>query len=453
MSFKVSKRTKQVLASLLITANFANLSNSNVKSMECINNETESKCDNYSDSVCITPELFKDILEVYEQHKNGKIDIIKESNKLFDKINKNYFNSQLIHSFNDTHFNSDNKLVSFAPYVLGRALEAFFDKNQGFKDAFKFCHEKIKNFPFLIYGFDNNQDKSILEKIKKVLKSKGKDLCHYEDQNEFPNYYDGYGRAAGLSSQFRQMLTLGISNISGNYYSDSNFERDLDSENFVEQFGSAFYKKYPNFLNIHPGVSEQEIKIIVVMIHTSLHEIAHHIPRYLGLLEKFDGVQETSYPISTRSKEGIENGYDIITANWVSALSAKIPNGHNMRYVFEELKCNEYEREHLLHYQSSFDPYSHMLSYCTSSRGHTGYGDTNRYEDFAESFAVGSMTNEFPAPTILIKKWNERTQKLVNSYNEFKYQARKYMYDFDEEYKLKKRNLQYLKEVVKNLKI
>ncbi len=429
MSFKVSKRTKQVLASLLITANFVNLSNSNVKSMEC-NNNTESKCDNYSDSVCITPEFLKVVVEVYEQHKNDKINIIKEPNKLFDRISKNYFNSQLIYSFNDTHFNSDNKLISFAPYVLGRALKAFFDKNEGFKGVFKFCHEKIKNFPFLIYGFDNNQDKSILEKTKKVLKSNGKDLCHYEDQNEFPNYYDGYYKSSGLSSQFRQMLTLGISNISDNYYLHSNFKETVDSENIVEQFGSAFYKKYPNFLNIHPGVSDQEIKIIIAMIHTSLHEIAHHIPRYLGLLEKFDGIQETSYPISAKSNKGMIGGYDVITANWLSALLTK--NFCNIQHVFEKLKCNEYEKGCLLRYLNSFKPCSHKFGYCTNSRGHTVYGNTNRYEDFAESFAVGSMTDEFPALTILIKKWNERAQKLVNSYDEFKYQARKYMYDFDE---------------------
>ena len=215
MSFKISRRTKQVLASLLITANFANLSNSNVKSMESIKTSTSAQHNNYSDSVCITPELFKDILEVYEQHKNGKIDIIKESNKLFDKINKNYFNSQLIHSFNDTHFNSNNKLISFAPYILGRALEAFLDKNQGFKDAFKFCHEKIEKFPFLIYGFDNNRDKYGWDRISSVL---------YQLNICYPLYVDfpvssnlPYGDGFGCSNFYKRLLTLGISNILEKY--------------------------------------------------------------------------------------------------------------------------------------------------------------------------------------------------------------------------------------------
>lgn len=150
------------------------------------------------------------------------------------------------------------------------------------------------------------------------------------------------------------------------------------------------------------------------MFHNSLHEIGHHVPSYLGLLEKFNDLQKTSYPINIYSGlQGTINGYDLVTVRWMDSMASPGVVDDNIKYVCGTLGCNESEKDILVSYKDAFNP---LHRNGMSALGHTNYGVTKPLEDHAESFALGSMTNKFSALTIIVKKWNEHAQKLVDRY-------------------------------------
>lgn len=138
MSFKVSRRAKSILASLLIASNFMNIAIQNVKGMENLQQNAVSDID-AEDFRCITDEFVADVFNSYitykQEFKNHGCSptINKKFLNDFDYLNKKVFGNNLIHGFDTKILNNKNIIINFHPYLVVHTLRAFFDKNINIK--------------------------------------------------------------------------------------------------------------------------------------------------------------------------------------------------------------------------------------------------------------------------------------------------------------------------------
>ena len=157
MSFKISRRTKQVLASLLITANFVN-NHSNVKSMEkgmrkLDKIKWENIWEKFTNYQCITDDFILEVINNYIKYKNYDNNYLNEINKNFNSnfnwLNDNVFNKKLIHDFR-TDNNGD--VIDFHPNVMLSTMKTFFQKNIHITNIFKSIYDEYNKY-FLIFDY------------------------------------------------------------------------------------------------------------------------------------------------------------------------------------------------------------------------------------------------------------------------------------------------------------
>lgn len=421
MSFKVSKRAKSILASLLITANFAN-NYSNVKSMENTQSQLSGVLQNLKK---IDADFIIDILNEFVEYKQGNFNAEQAFNDDFNYLNQEVFNGKLIFDY--------QSMDKFAQYLEVHTIKKFFDCNDPIRRNFKFVHENIPKLTFLLYDFKSG---CIVEnRIRKALKNNNKNISQFTSikkikKKKIEKDVDGW------SVNFKYLNTLGLNWNKPDFmfWSDGIALRGTRVCAIDLIIREIRYQNKNEFTGLKKQITSCELERILLFMFTTLHEIVHHVCVYLKTLEKFYGILNSKYPINMLSEIGT-NSSSLVVAyckknmKKINELFNKLgieEKINKIKIYRKSLKNNFKEELNIKKLKDKIDNYK--VGY--ECFGHTEYGTESPKEDIAESIALNMMPCciDFPGPKSLRQCFNIYADKLLNSYKESEHKARESKY-------------------------
>ena len=475
MSSKTSRRTKSILASLLIASNFVNFK---INAMDSVDAVAENRID--EDYQCADEKFILNIFNDFIKYKEDNSSIIKKYQDEFKILNgKDIFNGGLIKNY--IYMNP------FVRYTVLRTIRAFLDKNEEFKEAFNFCHKKSKKIMFALYDF--KVDDNLILKIAETLDVNDKNLYDYADRNDIDNLMGKKLTSGGIAKGVGSITALGLE------WPDSSFKDLTEQINNMKMSGISHKgESISIFKIIWGGMSEKSIKKInklvkdnkltydevdgtICLIYRTLHELAHSISKYLRLLELMvDKKYKSNFDKKfANGLDGVSYAYEV----WDEKF--KLPE---LEAKAQELGIDKKTFEYLAKYRESLKkPWLHDLE----DSGHTRYSrykincgnvegwfvdvqefgipnkpesdqklrdelrnkdtfkDIKPDEDIPETFTLESMPSwgDFKSRKGLVRAYKIYARKLLEILktrdDNFKLEALKYMNDFDKEQKKNKK--------------
>ena len=423
MSFKNFRRAKSILASLLITTNFAN-KYSNVKSMENTQSQLSGVLQNLEK---INADFIIDILNKFVEYKQGIFNTEQAFNDDFNYLNQQVFNGKLI-------FDYEN-MDKFAQYLEVHTIKKFFDCNDPIRRNFKFVHENIPKLTFLLYDFKSGY--IVENRIRKALKNNNKNISQFTSIKKFKKEKIEKD-VDGWSVNFKYLNTLGLNWNKPDFmfWSDGIALRGTRVCAIDLIIREIRHQNKNEFTGLKKQITICELKEILSFMFVTLHEIVHHVCTYLGTLEKFCGVLNSNYPINMLS--GIGTNSSSLLAAYRKKNMKKINELFNKLGIEEKINKikiyrgslkNKLKKNKKIKYKELKDKIdNYKVGY--KRFGHTEYGTESPEEDIAESIALNMMPCciDFPCPKSLRQCFNIYTDKLLNYYKESEHKARESKY-------------------------
>ena len=391
MNFRVLRGIRPILISLSILA-----SSSQVESAK------------------IDVNFIADVLDKFAEYKEGEFDAEKAFKEDFDYLDKEVFNSELYHDF-------ERNMSEFNQYLAMHTLRKFFDCNEPIKKSFKFVHKNIKELVFLLHDFKGSDafGYRILEALKNCGLKKSRftgiktyDMKKTKENSNGSSMYFKYSNVLGLMSegwheeiQRKELRGTGV------------YLEDLVREEMRNHLGKDKFEK------LEKRVGSNRLYGILSFMLATIHEITHHVGRYLGALERLE-VAESDNPISMLSgKHNSSLFFRAYSRKDIKTLGGLF-EASGAKGRIDEVKAYRKSLENEFNSKLSLEDLVQELGKKADERkaeyryfGHSEYAAEKLKEDISDSIALSMMPCcvDLAGPEALRECLNAYADKLLSS--------------------------------------